>query len=109
MKAKIDSYKLTRDQSRRTKLTEAQVVEVRKLFAEGYSMQSLATKYGVCRTTISYTVDPERYEEFKKKCRERSRLSNRRSRTSEQSREYQRELRNYKRKLLAEGAKFKES
>jgi len=44
------------------KMNEQQVVEIRKLYAQGWTQQSLAVKYGVARQTISKVVNNKRFK-----------------------------------------------
>ena len=44
------------------KLKEDQVVEIRSLYAKGWTQQSLAVKYGVVRQTISKVVNNKRFK-----------------------------------------------
>ena len=110
MKAKIDALKLTREQSRQAKLTDAQIVEIRQLYASGtYSQYQLADMYKVSRSTIRYAVNPEAYEQLKQRAKERYRTNPPERRSKEYYRTHQQDLRNYKRKLLQAGEKFKET
>lgn len=55
--------RLSENQDRRRKLTEAQKEEIRQLYADGKgSWQALADKYHVSKSTIGIIVSPERAE-----------------------------------------------
>ena len=55
--------RLSENQDRRRKLTEAQKEEIRQLYADGKgSWKALAGKYHVSKSTIGIIVSPERAE-----------------------------------------------
>ena len=58
--------RLSENQDRRRKLTEAQKEEIRQLYADGKgSWQALAGKYHVSKSTIGIIVSPERAEKVR--------------------------------------------
>ena len=97
---RIDRIRLTHDQDRRTKLTEAQVAQMRALYAEGVTKAELGRRFGVTCVCAAYNVD----EKLRERDREKTRAYNRArpKRPTEECTAYMRDLRNYKRKLLIE-------
>ena len=95
MPSKIDKFFLTRSQDRRTKLSDEQVEEIKKLYSEGYTQKEIGKKFGVCQSTIGYIVSKKSKETLRN-----YRLENPpKRRTKEESKIYMRNLRKYKREI----------
>lgn len=61
MPYKSEKIKLTPTQDRRRKLTDEQKQQIRELYSTGlYSQRNLADEFGVSKSTIAITVNPDR-------------------------------------------------
>lgn len=67
-----EAIKLPKQYDRRIKLTDQQRDEIRAKYATGlYSQYNLADEYHVSRRTISFIINPDKYEISKEQFRER--------------------------------------
>ena len=95
MPSEIDKIKLTQDQDRRFKLSEADVERIRQLYSEGVTKSALARRYGVAINTVRRYLSDEERERSLAAMREYSHT--RPPRDKEYRATYMRELRAYKR------------
>lgn len=103
MPYKSEKMKLTRDQDRRIKLTDAQREEIRQKYASGlYSQRALAKEYNVSRRTIQFTVDADKYARAREQFKQR-RKDGRYKPSKEEWAETVREHRRYKQRLYVNG------
>ena len=71
-KFETDKMLMRREDKRNTKLTQEDRQEIKKLYQSGqYSQRELARKYNVSRRLITFYVDDERYERYKKEFKKR--------------------------------------
>lgn len=100
MPYKSDQFRLQGLQDRRRKLTDADVAEIRRLYAAGLgSYRSLADRFGVSKDTICRLVNPAREEAL----REYRRANWRKYADREKQTEAVRNLRRYKHELYERG------
>ena len=97
MASRFDKVKLTRDQDRRFKLSEADVELMKHLYENGASKSELARRFGVSWNTVSYNVCADTREKCLNSMKKYS--TSRTPRTKEWRASYMRELRDYKRTL----------
>lgn len=97
MASRFDKVKLTRDQDRRFKLSEADVELMRNLYENGSSKAALAKRFGVSWNTVSYNVSEDTRERCLSSMKKYS--TSRTPRSKEWRASYMRELRDYKRTL----------
>lgn len=107
MPYKSEKIRLSREQDRRVKLSEAQREEIRQKFnSGGYSQRALAREYGVSRRLISFILFPEKAAIAKEQLKERK-ADGRYKPSKEQWAATVREHRRYKQELYKAG-KLKE-
>ena len=99
MPSPYDKIKLTREQDRRARFTDADAEEIRKLYSEGWTQRAIAEKYGTCQSAVCYIVSDGAH----KRLAEYRRENPPKRRTNEEAREYLKELRRYKRSLVESG------
>lgn len=100
MASRFDSIRLTREQDRRYKLSEADVIEIRRLYAEGETKSALARRFGVAINTVRCYLSSEERERSLAAMREYNLI--RPPRDREKRATYMRELRAYKKKINSE-------
>lgn len=72
MAVKVDQMKLPEHLNKRKKLTDIDKEKIREIYKAGStSTRQLAKEYGVDRRAIQYAIYPERYEEAKKRGKEK--------------------------------------
>ena len=98
MPSPVDKIRLTREQDRRAKVTEAQCEEMCALWNEGMLQREIAEKYGMSQSAVSYIVSRQARENLRKYRRKNPP----RRRTRQQANEYLRDLRSYKKQILKE-------
>lgn len=98
MPSKIDKMKLSRSDDRRAKLSENQVLEIKKMYDKGFTQKEIGEIFGVRQNTIGYIVSKKSKETLRRYRQENPP----KRRTKEESRRYQKELRGYKKKLKTE-------
>lgn len=100
MPYKSDAIRLSGLQDRRRKLTDAEIAEIRKLYAAGQgSYRSLADRYHVSKDTIARLVNPAREEWLRQYRKDNWRKYTDREKLTESVRN----LRRYKHELYAKG------
>lgn len=98
-----ETIKLPKQYDRRIKLTDQQREEIKAKYATGlYSQYNLADEYYVSRRTISFILNPDKYEISKEQFRER-RKDGRYKPDKETRNRTQRKHRAYKKRLYDEG------
>ena len=100
MASKFDSIRLTREQDRRYKLSEEQIAEMRRLYADGVNGPELSRRFGVSANCVYYHVNDDRKAKARASMKEYNLVRPPRPRAERTA--YARELRSYKRKLLLE-------
>ena len=100
MASRVDSIRLTREQDRRYKLSEADVERIRELHSEGVTKSELARRYGVSINTVRCYLSSEERERSLSAMREYNLIHPPRDR--EKRATYMRELRAYKKKINSE-------
>lgn len=103
MPFRTETIKLPKKYDRRIKLTDQQRDEIKVKYATGlYSQYNLADEYHVSRRTISFIINPDKYEISKEQFRER-RKDGRYKPDKETRNKAQRKHRAYKKRLYDEG------
>ena len=95
MPSKADKIKLTRAQDRRAKVTDEQVAEMRKLYAERSTQRALAERFKISQSAVSYIVSKKAHDHL----REYRLINPPKRRSTQEAREYMRDLRKYKTNL----------
>ena len=95
MPSPTDKIRLTREQDRRSKVTEEQRRKMRALYAEGIPQYVIAKKYGISQSAVSYIVSPKAHENLRKY----RQINPPKRRSKEEARDYMRSLRDYKKQL----------
>ena len=98
MPSPADKIRLTREQDRRAKVTEAQCEEMCALWNEGMLQREIAEKYGMSQSAVSYIVSQQARDNLRKY----RQINPPRRRTREEENEYLRDLRSYKKQILKE-------
>lgn len=96
MPSKVDKVKLTRDQDRRSKVTDDQITEMRKLYDQGFTQCAIAKMFEISQSAVCYIVS----EKARKTLREYRQAHPPKRRTPEEARLYARDLRKYKTELM---------
>ena len=98
-----ETIKLPKKYDRRIKLTDQQREEIKAKYATGlYSQYNLADEYHVSRRTISFILNPDKYEISKEQFRER-RKDGRYKPDSKEWNDKMKEHRRYKQRLFLAG------
>ena len=100
MPYKSEHIKLSKEQDRRIKLTDAQRAEIIEIYSQGLiGMRPLAKKYNVSRSLIQTIVNPARAERVKARVKEHWRDYVNRKNLADATRK----LRRYKQELYLKG------
>ncbi len=96
MPSKVDKMRLCRDDDRRSKLSETQVLEIKEMYSKGFTQKEIGLIYGVRQNTIGYIVSKKSRDTLRKYRQDNPP----KRRTKEEQRIYQKELRKYKKEIF---------
>lgn len=100
MPSKYDKVRLNRMQDRRSKVTDEQVLKMRKLYEAGTTQKAIATMYGISQSAVCYIVSQKAREHLK----EYRKSNPPKRRTAEEMRIYVKDLRKYKKEIAKKEA-----
>lgn len=96
MPTKIDTYRLSRKNDRRSKTSDEDINKMKELYHMGFSQKAIADIFGISQSAVSYAVS----EQAKAGLAEYRRRNPSKRRTKDESRNYTKSLREYKKYLM---------